>query len=150
MRPALVAGPSVREPVPAGHVRRALQGALRLLQRRPLRPRQRQVPLPPGLRGTQGEGDGDLPTKSAMHTYDSHVTHVTHMRVLLFILLLFHQQKMGHTHVMCPLHHTDKMNLFPFQCQEQCPYGRYGLDCDQGRLSDSDGLLNEPSRKRSG
>ena len=80
-----VAGPSVREPVPAGHVRRALQGALRLLQRRPLRPRQRQVPLPPGLRGTQGEGGGgELPTKSAMHTFaqSGHLRHASHVFLL--------------------------------------------------------------------
>ena len=45
----------MREPVPAGDVRGALQGAVRLLQRRPLRPRQRQVQVPPGVRGQQGE-----------------------------------------------------------------------------------------------
>ena len=45
----------MREPVSAGDIRGALQGAVRLLQRRPLRPRQRQVQVPPGLRGHQGE-----------------------------------------------------------------------------------------------
>ena len=45
----------MREPVPAGDVRGALQGAVRLLQRRPLRPRQRQVQVPPGVRRQQGE-----------------------------------------------------------------------------------------------
>ena len=49
-------GPSLRQPVPTGHLRRGLQATVRLLQRRPVRPRERGVPLPARVPGGQVPG----------------------------------------------------------------------------------------------
>jgi hypothetical protein len=50
----LFAGPSVRQPLSAGQLRPRVQGALRLLQRRTVRSRERTVPLPARIPGTKG------------------------------------------------------------------------------------------------
>ena len=51
----LLSGCRVRQPLPRGKLRPGLQEAVRLLQRRRLRPRQRPVSLPSGIPGEKGD-----------------------------------------------------------------------------------------------